>query len=336
MRAFVMRGHGPCSGAKLGDLPIPELLPGYVLVRIAAAAVNPTDWKEMEGNLRGFYPPYPDRWAPGFDGSGVVEAVGDGVARFAPGDRVVFLADRREVMTGTFAEYCLVAEDHAARVPGSISLADSACLPVAGITAYQALFHKSMGQAKAGQSVLIHGAAGGIGSFSTGFAKASGLRIAATARPANFNYVRELGASIVIDYAQGDIPNATRQWLSGGGVDLVIDAFSGGRDSSLLDTLTTGGRLVTVATVTHDADLAALEAEASRRGVSSHFLIMDHATLSDDLAAMGRLIDGGNMRMPEISRYPLDRAAEAVATMKAGKVRGKIIIDVADLPNERA
>jgi NADPH:quinone reductase len=329
MQAFVMQGYGPVSRATLGDLPIPEIRADYLLVRIAAAAVNPTDWKEIGGALVNFYPPYPDRWAPGFDGSGIVHTVGRGVTRFMPGNPVVLLSDRREVMSGSFAEYALVEATHVATAPHSISLAEAASIPCAGITIYQALFHEPMGSAKAGQSVLIHGGAGGLGSFGIGFAKANGLRVAATGRAANAGYLRKLGADLVIDYAEVDIVDATRRWLPGG-VDIIVDAVSGGRDMRLLTALKTGGRLVIIATATHDGDLVALEAEAKRHGVSTHFLIMDHATLPADLAAIVRLIDSGKMRMPHIVHYPLTRTGEALSAMQAGGVRGKIVIDILD------
>jgi NADPH2:quinone reductase len=112
---------------------------------------------------------------------------------------------------------------------------------------------------------------------------------------------------------------------------VVIDAVSGGRQGELLDVLAPGGRLVIIATVTDDGDIAALSAEAERRGRSVHFLILDHLTVAPDLRAIARLIDGGRMRMPAITRYPLERAGEALQAMQAGGIRGKLVIDVADL-----
>jgi NADPH2:quinone reductase len=330
MRAFVMQGFGASEQASPGTLPKPQCRPGDLLVRVAAAGVNPTDWKEMEGNLVNFYPPYEPRWAPGFDGAGIVEEVGEGVAGFRPGDRVVLLSDRRGGQSGTFAEYVRVSEKLAAQAPASISLSETASIPVAGLTAYQALFRDDMGRAKPGRSLLIHGASGGLGSFATCFARASGMRIAATCRPANDGYLREIGAEYTIDYTQGHIAAALQRWAPQG-ADVVIDAVSGGRQAELLDALAPGGRLVIVATITEDADIPALSAEAERRGRSVHFLILDHLRVAQDLQAIARLIDGGTMRMPQVTRYPLERAGEALRAMQAGRTRGKLVIEVADL-----
>jgi NADPH2:quinone reductase len=330
MRAFVMEGFGASDKASPGDLPKPQCRPGDLLVRVAAAGINPTDWKEMEGFLVNFYPPYEPRWAPGFDGAGIVEEVGEAVADFKPGDRVVLMSDRRGGQCGTFAEYVRVSEKLAAKAPASISLTETASIPIAGLTAYQALFRDDMGAVKPGQSLLIHGASGGLGSFATCFARASGVRVAATCRPANEGYLRELGAELTIDYTQGAIADALKRWAPSG-TDVVIDTVSGGTQADLLDALAPGGRLVIVATVTDDGDIPALTAEAQRRGRSVHFLILDHLWVAEDLQAIARLIDGGRMRMPAITRYPLERAGEALKAMQAGRTRGKLVIDIADL-----
>src|SRR5258708_26154014 len=190
MRAFVMEGFGHARKARPGELPKPECGPDDLLVRIAAAGVNPTDWKEMEGNLVNFYPAYAPRWAPGFDGAGIVEQVGSDVTGFAPGDRVVLMSDRRGGQSGTYAEYVRVAQHLVAQAPASISLTETAGIPVAGLTAYQALFLPDMAAARAGQSILIHGASGGLGSFAVAFAHATGLRVAATCPAVNADYAR--------------------------------------------------------------------------------------------------------------------------------------------------
>jgi len=329
MRAFVMDGFGPASKASPGELPKPECGPDDLLVKIAAAGVNPTDWKEMEGNLVDFYPPYEPRWAPGFDGAGIVEQVGANVTGFAPGDRVVLMSDRRGGQCGTYAEYVRVAQHLIAHAPASISLTETASIPVAGLTAYQALFLPDMADAKAGQTILVHGASGGLGSFAVGFAHAAGLRVAATCRAVNADYVRGLGAEVAIDYTEGDITGATRRWMPQG-VDILLDCFAGGSQTELLDALAPGGRLVIIATITNDADIPTLSATAAERGLSVHFVILDHRTLGDDLRGIARLIDGG-MKMPEVTIYPLERAGEALAKMEAGKVRGKMVVQLADL-----
>lgn len=327
MRAAVMRGFGPATQVVPGALPKPQCRPGDLLVRVVAAGVNPTDWKEIEGNLTSFYPPYEPQWAPGFDAAGIVERVGESVRGFAAGDRVMLMSDRREGQCGTFAEYVRVDQKLAARAPTAISLVEASSIPIAGLTAYQALFRKDMGALESGRSILIHGGSGGIGSFATGFAKAAGAAVAVTCREVNSAYLRGLGADATIDYTQGNIADAVRGWAPGG-VDLVLDAATGGTQPGLLEVLAPGGRLVVVATVTHDGDIPALQERAKRAGRSVHFLLLDIATVAADLDAIARMIDGGKMRMPAITRYPLDRAAEALEAMRAGGIRGKLVIDI--------
>ena len=330
MRAFVMEGFGPSDKAAPGSLPKPACRPGDLLVRIASAGVNPSDWKEMEGRFAEFYPSCGPHWAPGVDGAGVVEEVGAGVEGFKRGDRVMLMADRRGGQCGTFAEYVRVSEKLAAKTPESISLSAAGSIPIAGLTAYQALIREDMGALKRAQRVLVHGAAGGIGSFATGFASALGARVAGTCRASNAGYVRNLGAELAIDYTRAQIAAQLRQWEASG-ADLVIDAVSGGRQEELLDALAPGGRWVIVATLTNDSDIAALSAEAARRGCSVHYLILDHLRAAEDLRAIARLIDEGGMRMPAITPYPLERTGEALKDMRAGHIRGKLLIEVADL-----
>lgn len=334
MRALVMEGFGPPSQAKFGELPKPECRPDDVLVRLGAAGINPVDWKEMAGYLADIYPPYDRHWAPGYDGAGLVEAVGSAVTDFAPGDRVVVLSDRRGG-SGTLADYVRVPHTLAARAPGSIGFLEIASIPTAGITAYQGLFREDMGAAKAGQSVLIHGASGGIGSFAIGFAHAAGLHVAATCRAANADYVRRLGAELAVDYQTENIVAAVRRWRRDG-TDVVLDCTSGGRQAELLDMLAPGGRLVIVATLTDDGDIARLTEQARSRGLSVHFLVMDLSTLRDDMHGIAGLIDGGKMAMPEIAAYPLERAGEAVEAIKRGGVRGKIGVTIAELDRGRS
>lgn len=329
MRAFVMEGFGSPGRASVGTLPKPECRPDDLLVRVVAAGVNPTDWKEMEGNLVAFYPPYEPRWAPGFDGAGIVEEIGSAVSGFRPGDQVVLLSDRRGGQSGTFAEYVRVDQKLAAKAPTSISLSETASIPVAGLTAYQALYRADMGAVRRGHSILIHGASGGLGSFVACFARAADLRVAGTCRAENEAYLRDLGVARTINYVSENITDAVRDWAPGG-VNLIIDAVSGGTQSELLDCLAPGGRLVVIATVTDDGDIQALGAEAARRGKSLHFLLLDHTTIADDLKDIALLIDRGGMQMPPITRYPLDRAAEALGAMKSGKIRGKLVVGIAD------
>jgi len=327
MRALVMDGFGSPDQAKLGELPKPETLPDDLLVRVTAAAVNPVDWKEMAGYLAQVYGEY-GQWAPGFDACGIVEQVGSNVSGFAKGDRVVLLADRREgPQSGTLAEYVRVPARLAAKAPAKASDAEVAAIPTAGITGYQGLFRPDVGTLKAGESVLILGASGGIGSFSIGYAHAAGARVAAAARDVNLDYVRSLGADLAIDYKNEDVLAAVKTWAPAG-VDHVLDAGTGGNQSGILDMIKDGGRLVIVATYVNDADIEKLTAEAGKRGISVHYLLLDLATLREDLDATAKLIDAGKMKLPEVTLYPLARGAEALVAQQTGGVRGKLVVTI--------
>ena len=326
MRALVMDGFGSPNQTKLGELPKPECRPDDLLVRVKAAAVNPVDWKEMAGYLAQVYGQY-KLWAPGFDACGQVEQVGSKVTGFAVGDRVVLLSDRREGQSGTFAEYVRVPARLAAKAPAKASDAQAASIPTAGITGYQGLFRPDVGTLKAGESVLILGASGGIGSFSVAYAHAAGAKVAATARDVNLDYVRSLGADLAIDYKKEDVSAAVKRWAPQG-VDHILDTGTGGNQPGLLDMLKSGGRLVIVATYVNDADIEKLTAKAKERGIAVHYLILDLATLQQDLTATAKLIDAGKMKLPDLTIYPLAKSGEALAAQQAGGVKGKLIVSI--------
>jgi NADPH:quinone reductase-like Zn-dependent oxidoreductase len=329
MRALVMEGFGEPAQARIGDLPKPEIGPDEVLVRIVAASLNPVDWKEMAGMLAAFYPPYPARWAPGFDGAGVVEAVGGEVSDLAPGDRVIVRPDRIHG-GGVLAEYARAPQAYVAKAPARLGFAQAACLATGPRTAWQAFFRPDVFRLERRHKVYVDGAAGGVGSYAVAIAKAVGCAVAASCRPAHADYVRGLGADLVVDYAAADVADQVKRWAPGG-VDIVLDTQSGGGKRELLDLLAPGGLLVSLATLTNDADIIELTAAAEARGLRVHFLLLDYATLHQDMAGLTPLIESGRLRLPDVVRYPFDRAVEALEAMKAGGVRGKVVVEVAAL-----
>jgi NADPH:quinone reductase-like Zn-dependent oxidoreductase len=322
-----MEGFGSPTQAKPGELPKPETRPDDLLVHVSAAGVNPVDWKEMAGYLAQVYGEYSGGWAPGFDACGTVAEVGSNVSGFSVGERVVLLSDRRDGQSGTLAEYVRVPARLAAEAPAKASDAEVAAIPTAGLTAYQGLFRPDVGTLKAGQSVLVIGGSGGVGGFAVAYAHAVGAKTAATARDVNLDYVRSLGADLAIDYKNEDVAGAVRRWMPDG-VDCILDSGSSGNQPGLLDMIKPGGRLVIVATYVNDADIEKLTEQAKSRGIAVHYLIMDLATLQQDLAATAKLIDDGKMKLPETTIYPLERGAEALAAIQAGGVRGKLIVSI--------
>ncbi|MBP9655176.1 MAG: NADP-dependent oxidoreductase, partial [Rhodocyclaceae bacterium] len=195
MKAAFIRRYGGSDVVELGELPEPQAGPGELLVEVHAASVNPVDFKIRDGLLKPIIP-FGFPLILGNDLSGTVKAVGAGVTRFRPGDAVFARMDKKRI--GAFAEFAVVAEADAALKPANLSHIEAAAVPLAGLTAWQALFE--IGGLKAGQKVLIHAGSGGVGSFAIQLARHAGATVATTAGARNAELVRSLGADIVIDY----------------------------------------------------------------------------------------------------------------------------------------
>lgn len=326
MRAAIMVGFGTPEKLRIADAPMPHCGPRDIVIEVAAAGVNPVDWKECEGHLVPFYGEYAAQWTPGYDGAGIVSQVGGEVTGFRPGDRVVAFSDRRENgHNGTFAEYLRVLDNAAAIVPDKVGLAEAAAIPTAALTGYQALFRSEKAALKPGDAVLIHGASGGVGSYTVQFAKARGLKVAATCGARNADYLESLGADLVVDYAQGRIVDAVREWAQEG-LAAVIDCVSGGTLPDALDALAPGGKWISIATLTADGDVAGDAARAAERGFEKILSIMEFDRIGDELAEVLAMMANGQVGTPPLEDYPLDQAAQALERMKAGGVRGKIVL----------
>jgi NADPH:quinone reductase len=326
MRAAVLSEFGPPSSVRVVEVPMPPCKSEDVLIKVAAAGVNPVDWKECEGFLGPFYPQYPELWSPGYDAAGTVHSVGSAVTQFRVGQRVVAFSDRRDNgHNGTFAEFVRVLASAVAPVPDKVSLITAAALPTAGLTGYQALFHSGKGNLRSGDSVLIHGAAGGVGSYAVQFAKACGLRVAATCAARNEEYVADLGAELVIAYDRQSIDVELKQWRADG-LDAIIDCVSGSSLPNALEVLRPGGRLVSIATLTQDGDIAADTEKALQRGRTKVFSIIDFSRIDADLREMLAMINDGKVTPPPLTTFPLRDAPQALQRMKDGQLRGKIVL----------
>jgi NADPH2:quinone reductase len=326
MRAVVVTGFGPPSKARIADMHMPRCEATDVLIKVAAAGVNPVDWKECEGNLAKFFV-YPETWIPGLDAAGIVHAVGSNVSKFRPGDRVVAFSDRGKGHNGTFAEYVRVVENLAAVVPSSVTLEEAAAIPTAAVTGYQALIRPNKGVLSKGDTAFLHGASGGVGSYAVQFAKALGLRVAASCSAKNIDYVRSLGADLVLDYATGNLAKAVRQWEPKG-VDAVIDCVSGGTLPDALDALRPRGKLISIATLTQDGDISGDIKKAAQLGFSKIFAFVEYDRVGQELAEILVLMDKKVVKTPPLINYPLEAGPEAMQRMKDGGVKGKIILKI--------
>jgi len=305
MKAIRYAAFGGPEVLRLEDVPVPVPGEGEVLVRVHAAGVNPGDWQIRSG-LAGdrFGLPY----IPGWDVAGVIAAGGE-AAGFRPGDAVYGMTAN----SGGCAEYAVVPAGQLARKPSAATFSEAAALPQSGITAWHALFEQ--GGLKAGQTVLVNGAAGGVGHLAVQLARWKGARVIGTASARNEAYLRSLGVEAFVDYTAG-LPGELV-----GSADLVLDTAAGGNRDWLIDALKPGGRLVPIAFGTHSADKAA---EAGVEVQDVRFPPVTSAVLDE----LSRLFDEDRLRVTIDSEFPLAETAKAHERSESRRARGKIVIRV--------
>lgn len=287
--------------------PIPEPGPSQILVRVRAAGVNPTDWKHRA--LKIFLPEPP--FVLGWDVSGEVVAVGIGVTLFQPGDEVFGMLPYPHGR-GSHAEYVTGPARAFARKPANLDHIQAAAMPLAALTAWQALVDTA--NLQAGQRILIHAAAGGVGHFAVQIAKDRGAHVIATASAANHEFLRELGADEVIDYRTTDFTEVVRE------VDVVVDPISSENGLRSMTSLRSGGLLVSLRSVGAET----LPAEANKRGVRAAIMMVeaDHTGMSS-LAAMA---EAGTLKPTIAGVFPLAEAAKAHALGDTGRTVGKLVL----------
>jgi NADPH:quinone reductase len=333
MRAMVFDQYGEPDVMSLREVPVPEPQEGEVLIRVGYAGVNPSDTKARSGqSARGGYRYREVRFpfVTGMDAAGVVERTGSNVSQFRQGDRVISWSAADGKTWGSYAEFMRVPARNVSPMPRSLDFEQAAAVPVASLTAFQSLFHTEKGDLIPGQKVLIHGAAGGVGSFAVQFAKFGGLLVAATCGTSNVEYVRSLGAEFVIDYKTEEVCQAVRDW-SADGVDVVLDAVGPATLPKALDMLRPGGRLVNILTVTADGDIECERKEAERRGYRKIVTIIDFERAQESMREITNSIDAGFIQVPPIDVLPLEDAVQAHRRIESGHVRGKLVLKVADL-----
>ena len=314
MKAIRLHGRGGPEQLVCEDSPAPTLEAGDALIRVHACSITRAEltWPPVhtapDGSTRPFI-------IPGHEVSGVVEAVAPGVREVKAGDEVYALVNFDRV--GGAAEYVAVRAADAAPKPSSLSHVEAAAVPLAGLTAWQALFNQA--GLSEGQSVLIHGAAGGVGTYAVQFARLAGARVIGTARAKDEGLLRELGADEVIDYT------TTRFEDEVAGVDVVFDAVGGETLERSWRVLRRGGVLVTIASSEKAEPPDKRAAEFGVRGV--FFIVRpDRGRLIE----MARLIDGGKVRPVIGSVFPLAGAREAFGQGMGGGRPGKVVLRVVE------
>jgi NADPH2:quinone reductase len=311
MKAAALRGYGEPDVLRLEDVPRPEPGPGEVLVRVRGAAINPVDFKTRSGKgLSGRYQNFPV--ILGWDIAGEVVEIGeagDGSAGFAPGDAVYGLI-RFPEQGRAYAEYATAPAAHLAPAPKTLSPLEAAAVPLAALTAWQALFEGL--DLQAGETILIHAAAGGVVHFAVQLAHWKGARVIGTASAANAEFVRGLGAAEAVDYTRAPFEESVR------GVDAVLDTVGGEVRERSLATLRPGGRLISI------VGPAMPEETARERGVSARNVLVYPS--GAQLAEITARIDAGSVRPTVSAVLPLAEAAEAHRRSESGKTRGKIVL----------
>ncbi|MDC3955757.1 NADP-dependent oxidoreductase [Polyangium jinanense] len=314
MRAIAIEQFGGPETLTPMDLPTPEPRPGEVRIRIAASGINPVDWKIREGYLAKALP-HRFPLIPGWECAGTIDALGAGVSRFQRGDVVYVYTRKPEVQGGTYAEFVVVPESIVAAKPKSLLLHEAASVPLAGLTAYQALFRRAPGVGP-GRTVLVHAASGGVGMFGVQLAKHAGATVIGTAGPDNQDFIRSLGVDHPIDYRAGDVRAAVRA-IAPEGVDVVFDCVGGETLSLSYELVKPGGRLVSVVD-TPNAD------EARARGIEAYYHFVEPN--AEELAKLGELLDAGKIRTHVSSILPFAEAALAQEKSREGRTRGKAVL----------
>jgi NADPH:quinone reductase-like Zn-dependent oxidoreductase len=307
MKGISYKRYGGPEVLEYGEVRDPKAGPDSVLVKVRAASVNPVDWKCREGYLDGLLDAvFPV--VPGWDVSGVVVQPGPAVSEFAVGDEVIGYVREDFLSRGTFAEYVAAPVRTLARKPRNLSFEEAAGLPLVGLAAHQVL-HKVL-HVRRGETVLVHAAAGGVGSIAVQLARHVGARVIGTASEGNHDFVRRLGGEPVT-YGEGLAERV--RGLAPEGVDAAFDTIGGETLKVSANLLAPEGRLASIA----DPDVVDY-------GGRYHFVRPD----AEDLLRLTELAESGVISVHVSDTFPLERAAEAHRLSQEGRTRGKIVVTV--------
>ena len=309
MKAIVLHQSGGPEVLKYEEAPRPQPKDDQVLIRVMAAGVNPVDVFIREGRSNQF------PLIPGMDVAGVVEQTGDKVTKFKRGNAIYAYLSFEE--QGGYAEFAIANHDHAALKPRSIDFEKAAAVPLAATTAWQALIEKA--GLSAGQTVLIHGGSGGVGTFAVQIAKARGAKVIATASTANQDLLKQLGVDQPIDYTTTKFDDVVKD------VDVVLNAVRGDTLARSYGVVKKGGIIVSI---TGPPDPAELDKHGIRgTGLGAH----PDAKILEELA---KLIDAGKIRPIVSAVMPIVDVAKAHEQIASRHTRGKIVLKVAEAPKE--
>ena len=310
IKAVRIHAYGGPEQLVYEDAPKPEPAADELLVRVHAASINPVDWKVRQGYLKDFIP-YQLPMIPGWDVSGVVEAVGSAVTDFNVGDEIYSRPDITR--DGSYAEYMVLRASEAAHKPTSVDHAHAAAVPLAGITSWHALFEA--GKLEAGQRVLIHAAAGGVGTLAVQLAKWKGAHVVGTASARNREFLQQLGVDEVIDYTSTKFEAVVRD------IDVVFDTIGDDTQERSWQVLKPGGILVSIISPPS-------QETADQHGVRQAYVFIEpNAAWLTEIAG---LIDAGKVKPIVETVLPLSEARQAHELSQSGHTRGKIVLQVVE------
>ncbi|MBP3192868.1 NADP-dependent oxidoreductase [Natronogracilivirga saccharolytica] len=310
MKASYIAAFGGPDSVTTGELDRPEPGEGEVLVRVKSAGVNPVDSAIVRGMLKDFIPSeFP--LIPGWDVAGVVEARGHAARRFSEGDAVYAYARRPLIQHGAFAEYISLPESYLAHSPTNLTTEEAGGIPLAGLTAWQSLF--DAGKVQKGDTVLILGASGGVGTFAVQFAKWNGARVIGVASSKNHDYLKELGADDTVDYKEGHVGEAVEKIVPAG-VDMIFDCSRGEALAQSMDTLIKNGRLVSITNSNPDR----------RSDIRFQYVFVEPN--ARQLEQISELADNGELKAPVTKAFRLEEAGKALEQVELLHTRGKMVI----------
>jgi NADPH:quinone reductase-like Zn-dependent oxidoreductase len=332
MKAFVVERYGSGEGTRIADVPEPQPGAGEVLVRIHAASLNPIDFKTREGKVKAILP-YKLPFILGSDLAGVVEACGPGASAFKPGDEVYGRASKMRI--GSFAEAIAISEADIAPKPASLDMCQAASIPLVGLTAWQAFVERA--KLRPGQKVLIHAGSGGVGTLAIQIARHLRALVATTTSTANVDWVKALGADIVIDYRKQDFTELLRDY------DVVLDTLGGETLARSVQVLRPGGKIVSISGPP-DPDFAreigagrllslamrlmsmGIRRRARRHQVGYEFFFMRPS--GTQLRELTALVDAGELR-PVVDRvFAFSEIKAAFDYLETGRARGKVVLQM--------
>ncbi len=312
MRAIAYRRYGGPEVLHVHQCSVPQPARGEVLIRVAASGINPIDYRLRRGEMRWLLPGGFPR-IPGFDVAGWVHQAQPS-SGFRPGDRVI--AFLKSLYGGGYAEQVACVPEAVVPLPDSIDFRQAAGLPLAGSTVLQSL--RDIAELQEGDCILINGASGGVGSLAVQIAKAYGAHVTGVASAEHLEFVRELGADEVMDYATTDFTSLNRQW------NVVFDVAGKSSYQAARSVLTETGHFVST-----EPSLAGVAMSVLSSGMKKRGRVMLARPRSGDLRELVRLAASGQLRVHVDETFPLAEAAQAHRRLEAGKVRGKLILDVA-------